>query len=154
MTNKYIKQARELLAAECEARGWPLSAKEHRRGALDNHPSVAVLARVLEDHDKAQPTYEQRMEAMRSILNLARKEVGPETLTMAYDAHLAKIMSQPVNLLAEAVQQVWQYAEGFEHMPRLRAECLSKALDARGLQIVVKGDIRRKPPIRAGRRRF
>jgi hypothetical protein len=46
----------------------------------------------------------------------------------------------PVDPLAEAIQAVWNYAGGCEHMPPLRAKQLRAELSRRGIELGKSGE--------------
>lgn len=134
---QFVLEARELLAVECEKSGWDDTASWHRYGTYDRHPETRTLARVL--CERPQPTFEQRALAMIGALNDVHSSFrSGHNMTVAYDAHLAEIMRPKVDPLEEAINSVWEYAKGLEHMPKMRADQLRKALAARGLEIVEK----------------
>lgn len=137
---QFVLEARELLAVECEKSGWKGAAFWHRQGIYDNGANTRVLARVL--FERPQPTFDQRSLAMIRALNDVHSSFrSGHNMTVAYDAHLAEIMHPKVDPLEAAINSVWEYSKGLEHMPKMRADQLRKALADRGLEIAAKGDV-------------
>lgn len=132
-TDPYILQARELLADEVEKRGRRYAASEYRKGHSDKYFSMTVLARVLREHAEKQPTFEQKVEAMRAALDWndvwgGKADSATHALAL-YDRHLAEIMAPPVDPLVEAMSELgWCNPEAL-------ASDLRKALSARGIAI-------------------
>lgn len=125
---QFIHEARELLAAECK----PNVAREYRRGGYDNFSAVRALARVL--YERPQPTFEQRVEAMRLTTGCLRPEA--ERTLILFDRHTAEIMRPKVDPLVDAIK-----ACGYVTLDAIEPEFaadLRKALAARGLEIVAK----------------
>lgn len=133
MTDPYILQAREVLAAECEKNGHSESAECYRDGIWDQCRDVTVLARVLREHAEKQPTFEQKVEAMRAALDWndvwgGKADSATHALAL-YDRHLAEIMAPKVDPLVEAMSELgWCNPEAL-------ASDLRKALAARGITI-------------------
>lgn len=130
MTDPYILQAREMMAVEIEKRNCPDSASNYRKGYYDNNFFMAVLARVLREHDESQPTFEQRVQAMEGAL----RDIPPSVrkgfnMTEAYDRHLAEIMAPPVDPLVKAMDEL-----GWCNTDALASD-LRKALAARNHEI-------------------
>jgi len=134
MVDPYILQAREILAVECERRGCPASsAKDYREGDWDGYTSTIALVRALREHAEKQPTFEQRVEAMRRATK--RSLLDAEALVDSYDAHLAEIMAPKADPLVGVLDGL-DWCKEFN----LLAVDLRKALAARGLKIVAEGD--------------
>lgn len=140
MTDPYILQAREFLAAESEKQKFRVAASDYRKGRYDGNAYTTVIARILREHDEKQPTFEQRVEAMKAALTAAtnypyrvcwcdRDHV--RHCLEAYDAALAEIMApKPVDPLLEAVNEAFPHVN-VEHL----TEKLRKALAARNHEI-------------------
>lgn len=127
MTDPYILQAREMLAAEFERQGSPDSAAYYRKGRFDGGTAMTVLARVLREHAEKQPTFEQRVEAMRQTYQSFYATY--EEATEAFDRILAEIMAPTVDPLVEAMDELeWCNTNAL-------ASDLRKALADRGLEI-------------------
>lgn len=126
MTDEYVLKAREMLAVELEKQYCPTTAGSYRNGDYDDAFETAVLARVLREQPP-QPTFEQRVEAMRRTYLGFYKTY--EAATEAYDAALAGIMAPKVDPLVEAMSELdWCNPEAL-------ASDLRKALAPRGITI-------------------
>lgn len=92
MTDEYVLQARELLAVELEKQYCPTTAGFYRKGDYDGNPDMRALVRVLREHAEKQPTFEQKVEAMKrtylaihrscsdAIIEADRKQVREEAV--------------------------------------------------------------------------
>lgn len=133
--DRHVEKARESLAVEYEAVGYSVSAEFFRSGDGDDHCSLIVLARLIAEHEAAQPTREQELEAMGEAFAIIRGSLycRPDDMLDAYKSALARIMApKPVDPLVEALKEAG-FGTGNENgrMDRLR-----EALAARGLKIV------------------
>lgn len=129
MTDKYILQAREILADAAEKRGAPRLAKSYRDDSGDDYVEITVLANVLRQHAEKQPTFEQWVRAMLRMGGVD-EEYATDWLHR-YDRHLAEIMAPKVDPLVEAWNEAWKDLSD----SATKLETFRKALAARRLEV-------------------